>query len=210
MEKENDKGIRVKDGKELSAVVTYFQGNITQRLVILKEEAKKAGFNIKLKQLDPSAAWKSYLEKKHELAFVAWARYRPSYFGQYHSSFANEPQSNNFANIADPGLDKLIEQYRASTKESERVELAHKIQQSVHDKAIQVPLFEVPFFRLAYWSWIKFPENTGTRYTRDMGYFGMKTGGLIWIDKAAKKSIKAAKKSGKKLELKPGLTRLTK
>ncbi|WP_159455362.1 extracellular solute-binding protein [Pseudobacteriovorax antillogorgiicola] len=202
----NAQGIRTKDGKTLSTTITYSQANIAPRLVVLREEAKKSGIELKLKLLDGAAMWKSFLEKKHEIAFVSWGpRYRPQYYGQYHSSNAGIPQTNNFSNTADPELDKLIEGYRASIDEKERVDLAHKIQQRVHDLAIQIPLFEVPYYRLAYWAWIQFPKVPGTKTTYYFDYFGTSSGGLMWIDKELKKKVETAKRKGQKL---PPVTRI--
>ena len=44
---------------------------MTPRLVVLREEAKKAGIDLKLKLLDSSSAFKSFLEKKHEIAYMS-------------------------------------------------------------------------------------------------------------------------------------------
>lgn len=198
--KRNGEGIRVKNGRALSVTVSYGQANLAPRLVVLREEAKKAGIDLKLKQLDPSALWKSYLEKKHEIAFVSWSTgFRPQYWGQFHSENANKPQTNNFSNTAIPELDKLIETYRSTTSESKRIESAHAIQKIIHDEATHVPLFEVPYYRIAYWSWVQFPEPTGTRRTQGFDHFATDTGGLYWIDEKIKKEILSAKKSGKAL-----------
>ena len=199
-DKRNGAGIRVKNGQTLSATITYSQPNMAPRLVVLREEAKKAGIELKLKQLDQSAMWKSFLEKKHEIAFVGWGTmYRPQYWGQYHSANANKPQTNNFSNTADKELDKLIEGYRSSTDEKSRISLAHKIQKRVHDMAIQIPLFEVPYYRIAHWAWIKFPKVPATKSSDSFDYFGASSGGMMWIDKDLKKSVKSAKRKGKKL-----------
>lgn len=199
--KRNNKGLLTKDGKVLSATVIYSQAQMAKRLVVLREEAKKAGIDLKLKQMDGSARWKSFLEKKHEIAYMSWStRFKPQYHGQYHSSYAGKPQNNNLSNTADPELDKDIESYRSSINEDERIKLAHKIQQRVHDRAIQIPLFEVPYFREAHWAWVKYPEIPATRNSSGLGYFSTSDGGLIWIDLDEKKAIEKARKKRKKLE----------
>jgi microcin C transport system substrate-binding protein len=196
----NGDGIRIKNGRTLSATISFGQANISPRLVVLKEEAKKVGIELKLKQMDPAALWKSYLEKQHEIAFVSWGTgYRPQYWGMYHSANANKTQTNNFSNTALPQLDKHIESYRSSTDEKERIKHAHAIQQIIHDEATQIPLFEVPYFRLAYWGWIKFPNPPSTRLTDGFEHFDPSTGGTHWIDKKTKKDIQNAKRSRKKL-----------
>ena len=44
-------------------------------LVVLKEEAKKAGLEIKLKVLEPTAAWKMANEKNHQVIFSAFGTF---------------------------------------------------------------------------------------------------------------------------------------
>jgi hypothetical protein len=83
--------------------------------------------------------------------------------------------------------------------EKERIKHAHAIQQIIHDEATQIPLFEVPYFRLAYWGWIKFPNPPSTRLTDGFEHFDPSTGGTHWIDKKTKKDIQNAKRSRKKL-----------
>src|SRR5262249_55067819 len=48
-------GILVKDGQRLSLRVTYGAPHHTDRLVVLREEAKKAGIELELSLQDPSA-----------------------------------------------------------------------------------------------------------------------------------------------------------
>src|SRR5690606_24173234 len=66
-------GIRVKDSQRLSLRVTYYSDSHTPRLVVLKEDARKAGVELTLRLLDPSAAFKQIMEKKHQVAWMAWS-----------------------------------------------------------------------------------------------------------------------------------------
>ena len=199
--KRNKQGILTKDGNALSIKVVYSSDILTPRLVVLKEEAKKAGIELRLEKLDGSTYWKKLLAKKHQIGLVSWGTgYRPQYWGQYHSANAIKDQTNNFANLQNKKLDGLIEKYRASTLKKERISLAHQIQQIIYEEAIQIPLFEVPFFRVAYWSWIKFPQLPATKLSDGLEYFGHSSGGLIWIDTKLKKDLKKAEKDGKKFK----------
>src|SRR5690606_29313641 len=65
-------GVRVRGGERLSLRVTYYSQDHTARLVVLKEEARKAGVELTLQYLDPSAAYKQIMEKKHQIALMAW------------------------------------------------------------------------------------------------------------------------------------------
>ena len=56
-------GIRVKGNERLSARITYVSNEQTPYLVLLKEEAARAGFDLILQQLDSSAWGKQLMEK---------------------------------------------------------------------------------------------------------------------------------------------------
>jgi microcin C transport system substrate-binding protein len=196
----NAEGIRVKDGQALSATLSYGQSNMTPRLVILQEDARKAGIDLKLQVMDAAQAFKSFRDKSHQIAFAAWSvSYRPEYRARFHSSFANKPQTSNYSNTASPVLDQLIEEYEHASDDRKRIEKAHAIQNFVFQDSSYIPLFEVPYYRLAYWSWIQFPEVPGTKSTDGLSFFDSSAGGLFWIDRDRQKSVMAARKRGERI-----------
>ena len=134
----DDKGIRTKDQRALSLRVTYGQSHHTPRLVILREEAKKAGIDLTLQLLDSAVSFKQMLEKKHQIAWMGWSGggLSPRYRQFYHSDNANKPQNNNLTNNAVPQMDTLIDRYRAATDKEDRVELAHRLEQMLHDLSL--------------------------------------------------------------------------
>jgi microcin C transport system substrate-binding protein len=198
-------GIRVKNGQRLSLDITYGTDTHTPRLVVLKEEFKKAGIEINLRLLDSAASFKSVLEKKHDIWWGSLIGGRwPQYWGQFHSVNAHKPQTNNFTNTDDKALDKLIESYRSAVTTKERAALSKQIQQVIHDQCAWIPTYEVPYQRIVYWRWIRLPEPPGTRvggpgvFPFDYGgAFDVSDGGLFWIDPALKKETHEAMKSGK-------------
>ncbi len=192
-------GIRMKDGNRLSISIPYSQTNLTERFVILIEEAKKAGVEIVLQQMDGSTMFNSLLEKKHQVAYLALTTdFRPEYWSLFHSENAHKPNTNNFNNVDDPVLDELIDEYRLSTNENERKRLSRDIQQQIHDLGIYVPSYRVPFNRTGYWRWLKLPEHHGTRISDYL--FPPVGGGLFWIDEDAKKETLDAMKTDKTFE----------
>lgn len=195
----NAEGIRIKNGQQLTATISYGQSNMTPRFVILQEDARKAGIDLKLQQMDPAQAFKSFRDKAHQIAFVAWnISYRPEYRARFHSSFANKPQTSNFSNTASPVLDQLIEEYEHASDDRKRIEKAHAIQNFVFQDSSYIPLFEVPYYRLAYWSWIQFPSVPGTKSTDGLSFFDSATGGLFWINRDRQASVNAARKRGER------------
>lgn len=195
-------GIWQKDKKRFSVKVTYSFEEHTPRLVVLKEEALKAGIELLLERLDPTAAFKKILEKKHDIAWMGWStNLRPSYWQGWHSDNAHKTQTNNITNTDVKNLDVLIEQYRASIKEKERIELSLKIQRLIHDTAAFVPTFMVPYVRQGYWRWLNLPDFYGTKRSDNLFEpFSSTTGGLFWIDMKKKKETFDAMKLNSKFQ----------
>ncbi|OQY60661.1 MAG: ABC transporter substrate-binding protein [Desulfobacteraceae bacterium 4572_88] len=192
-------GIWEKNGKRFSAEVNYSVDEHTPRLVVLKEEAKKAGIELRLQKLDASASYKKVMEKKHDVAWSAWGTsFRPQYWEHFHSVNAHRPQTNNITNTDDPEMDKLIDTYRNSLEAKERIALSIRIQEKIHEIGSFVPTFMVPYVRQAYWRWWKLPDLPGTKHSDSLfDPFGSMSGGMFWFDRELHKETKSAMKSGK-------------
>lgn len=200
-------GIREKDDRRLSLSVTYGNPLHTERLVVLQEEAKKAGVELLLDLLDGPGSFKKMREKKHQIAWTGWGvgGLAPTYWSFFHSSGANEPQRNNFANFASPEMDDLIAAYRAGATKDDRVEHARAIEQAVYDAGIVIPTFRVPYTRAAAWRWIELPETLATRTSGSLfspfaSSGGFSGGGLFWIDIEEKRQTREARKQGRAFE----------
>ena len=198
-------GIWTKGKARFSVEVTYSSSEHTPRLVVLKEEAKKAGVELKLQKLDPSATFKKFLEKKHDVAWMGWSTsLRPQYWEHFHSANAHKPQTNNITNTDDPEMDELIDAFRDSLEEDERIDLSRKIQKKIHEIGMFVPTFMVPYVRQAYWRWWMLPDVPGTKMSGDMfSPFSSATGGLFWYDHDVKLETEKAMKEKKTFPGKP-------
>ena len=122
---------------------------------------------------------------------------RPRFWEHYHSVNAHKPQTNNITNTDDPELDKMIDTYRNSLDEQERIDLSLKLQEKIHEIGAFVPTFMVPYIREAYWRWWKLPDTPGTKVSGDLFEpFDISTGGLFWYDKKLYNETKKAMKKG--------------
>ena len=95
--------------------------------------------------------------------------------------------------------------YRASPSLGERVSLAKRLEQMVHDSGVVIPTFRAPYTRAGAWRWVKLPEWLGTRTAAslfnplpDTG--GFSGGGLFWIDLEEKRRTRDAKDDGRTFE----------
>ena len=197
-------GIRVKKNDadkviaRLEFAITYGTPIHTDRLVVIKEEAKKAGVELHLDLLDSSASFKKMLEKKHQIAWLTWSSsgFSPRYWEHFHSDNANKPQNNNVTNTAIAEMDPLIMEFRASANLEERIGLAHRLEQMVHDHGAVIPTYQVPYTREAAWRWLELPEWLGTEtsgslFNSQASSQNYSSGGLFWINEEKKKEILA-------------------
>ncbi len=190
-------GIWEKNGQKFSVTLTYGRALFTPRVVVMKEEAKKAGIELNLEQLDPSTSYKKIMEKKHDIAYLGWStNLRPAPWQSFHSDNAHKPQTNNINNMDDPEMDKLIDKYRKSMKIKERIELSHAIQERIHQSGAWIPLEMVNFTRALHWRWVKFPKVPGFKMTTNFFSYPS-AGGFFWIDKEVKEETLNAMKKGK-------------
>ncbi|WP_375056212.1 extracellular solute-binding protein [Zobellella sp. DQSA1] len=188
-------------GDRLSLAVTYTTQEHTARLAILREEARKAGLDLQLNLVDGATGFKAMLEKKHEAAWLGWGGggLYPQYWEFFHSANADKPQTNNLFNVSDEQLDTLVEEYRITMDLDAKAAISRRIQQRVHDLAVFIPGYQVPYTREAYWRYVKLPEAKGTAQSASL-FWPMEgaphsTGGLFWIDEALRAEIKAGGKT---------------
>ena len=193
-------GIWVKNNRRFTVEITYGAEQHTRWLVVLKEEAKKAGIELNLMVLDPSTWFKKISESKQEAVVLGFSTgMRPRYWQSWHSDNAHKPRTNNITNTDDPELDKLIDRYRNSLDEEERIALSHQIQEMIHEIGAFVPTTMRPWVREAYWAWWRLPNPPGTKESGSLfSAFDSSVGGVFWFDQAIYDEIKAAMKKKKK------------
>ncbi len=208
-------------GQRLSITLTSNRPEQRDMLPILKQEAVKAGLELKLETLDSTTGWKKLQEKNHEVTIVALNRsveLYPRYWELYHGSNAytdaylkdgkpvdvatgseanSRPQqvrvqTNNMTMTLIPELDRLIEAYdRAETMEEIKA-LAEKIEAIIYADAAWVNGWQVPFYRGGFWRYVKWPKDFNPMQSRTMDEFF-----VHWIDTDEKKEVEAARRTGR-------------
>ncbi len=156
--------------QRLSFTITTYLRHLENILSILKEEARKAGLEYQIEILDASTGWKKVQEKQHEIALVALSRsveMYPRYWEMYHSSNAHLPNTNNMTNTDLPELDRLIEKYDRLESLEDIQTTAAEIEQIIYDDAAWINGWALPFFRVGYWHWVRWPQNFSPLQARD-------------------------------------------
>ena len=211
----NEDGILVNsDQQKLAFTLTTGYEALKDVLTLLKEEAAKAGLELRIEVLDSTAAWKKAQEKKHDILFSAFGvglEMYPRYWETYHSVNAYDQafladgstnpdrkvktQSNNLELVANARIDGMIDQYRASSDKQEMISLAHKLDEALYDYASFSPGFKQSYFRTGYWRWIKHPEGFSQKHRSGSTQLFTE-----WIDQETKKQTLEARQSGRAFE----------
>ena len=199
------------EGQRLAFTLSSGYRSLQDAFTILKEEAAKAGLELRVEVLDQTAGFKKVQEKKHDVHFVAFSvslEMYPRFWETYHSDNAYEPsafingcevnperqiktQTNNLEMMAICEMDAKIDQYRASEDKEEMIQLAHEMTQMHHDYGSFVPAFYQPAWRLGHWRWLRFPEGFSNKHASYYDrYF------THWIDEDIKTETLEARKEG--------------
>ncbi|MDA0813819.1 MAG: extracellular solute-binding protein [Verrucomicrobia bacterium] len=192
-------------GQRLSFTLSTFNsGTITPIMLRLKEEAKKAGLEIKVEGLDATQLYKKLDQKNHELAFAGFGAQPPypRFWDDYHSdnAFKTGPDgkreivtdTNNITQTADPLLDPIIDQHRKAETEEEVQQLSWQLAKLVEDRACTIPAWESPFYRYLCWRWVQWPKTGNARQSREP-----LDAHMFWIDPDMKKETKEATDNGR-------------
>ncbi|MFT5484326.1 MAG: microcin C transport system substrate-binding protein, partial [Halieaceae bacterium] len=198
------------EGKRLTFSLTTGYESLKDILTILKEEAIKAGLELRIEVLDGTTAWKKVQEKKHDIQFSAFSIFLEMYprfwdFGHsdnaYDDAFLDDGsinpdrvlkvQTNNLESMAIPRMDELVDLYRGSSDKDEMMSLAYEMDQMRHDHASFVPGFVQPFYRVGHWRWVRYPNFFNHKHSE-----GASELYIHWIDSDLKKETQQARKDG--------------
>jgi microcin C transport system substrate-binding protein len=200
-------------GQRLSVTLTSGYEALAPILTILQQEARKAGLDFQVEVLDASAAWKKVQEKNHDITFSAFnvgVELFPRYWECYHSANAyDQPyladghtpnparkpkvQTNNLQSVAIPELDALITRYDQSDNLDAMRTMARQMEEIIYNDASFSPGFAMPFYRVASWRWVRFPENFNVRFSTDP-----LEQNVHWIDESLKPETLAARRDESK------------
>jgi microcin C transport system substrate-binding protein len=186
----NDKGIRVKDGKELVFTVSYSTQLSERSLTLFQESCTRAGIRIDLQLLSPATAWKNFQDKEYQIHDAGWGGLIfPNPESSWHSRLATEKANNNTTAFADPKVDALLAQYDHEYDVNKRIELIRQVDGILYEQAPYVLGWYNPAQRVLFWNKFGMPEWGSLRYgeqDQDLFY-------LWWVDPDLEKQLEAAR-----------------
>ena len=193
-------GIRVnKYGQRATFELLYTAQHHTERLTVLKEQAKKAGVDLQLKMIQ-QGLFNAVLNRKYQAWFGTMTTYyTPSYWQSFSTENAMTIPSNNYYGYSSEEMDRLLKVERESDDIAVLAENAKAIQRLVHKEALIIPDYYLNFTRIGAWKWVRFPEWGNLKYT-DAEDILDPMFGYFWIDEDIKREVEDAMKNKKTFE----------
>ncbi len=203
---EGDDGfLRKPAGDKLAINLSYPNVAYYPRVIaVLKEEAKKAGLDLRADDMESTVYYKKVMKKEHDMCIWAWSalppfpRYYQGFFSKnaYDSSGNPKPQTNNITSYSNPLMDKYCKAVRNARSVQEVKENSWKIQQMIHDEALFSPAWVTNFVRIGTWRWVRWPDTKDTPFCVPVVYEPLESY-TYWIDEKIKEETRDAMRRGK-------------
>jgi len=131
--KDNGDGVlRDKDGKPFSFTIRTNQGNEERKKVaeIIQQRLAAIGVQTEIQVIEWASFIKEFIKKKRfEAVVLGWGvGTDPDQYGVWHSSQTGPDQLNQIS-YANPEVDRMLEEGRASCHQEERVKYYHRLQE---------------------------------------------------------------------------------
>lgn len=204
-ERGDDGILRDSEGRRLSFTISYVKHpTLDGPMLRVKEEARRAGVEYRLQGQDQTENFKKVSRKEHEIAFAGWAITPPfpDYYQQFHSKDAYledgktpRPMTNNISIFADPAVDKILEANRNARSMEDLISTSHELERIFHERAVWVPAFQRPFYRVGYWRWVRWPDDFNFRVSSEP-----EVSHVHWIDPEIKADTEAAMREGRRFD----------
>ena len=200
--KTNAKGILVgKDGKPFSVDYFYVSKTSERHLTIWKEDLRKVGIDLQLKQITWPTLVKKWDKYEFNLAGVAWgASLNPDPFEMWHSKFRDQPAGNNLAGFTSKRLDELIAKIGPIFDRNKRAPLFHEMDGILFNAHPYILGWSLSYLRIGYWNKFSFINDFAPHYGD-----GYSVWQYAWYDAKKDKALKAAMKTSKALPALKGI-----
>ncbi len=202
-EEGSDGILRKENGTRLEFTLSHFAvKRYADMMAILKTEAKSAGVDLILDS--STSVFTNAMDKKFELTAVAWSVQPPyfSFYEYFHSRNAYDEQgnikekTNNVFAYNDPQMDQWVSEYRLTSDNDLKRELAHKIQQQVYEKCVFIPGWKRDFERVACWRWLRWPKTESVNFCPPIVSYPYEHYSF-WIDEEMQEETLEAMRTGK-------------
>ncbi len=191
--KVNEDGILVRDGKPFVIDYHYVRKDSERYLTIWKEDLRKVGIDIKLKQITWASLIKKWNKYEYELSELGWTgALNPDPYETWHSKFKDQPSGNNLPGFSEPRLDALIMKIGPIFDRRARAKLFHEMDEILTSNYPYLLRWRLGYSRQAYWNKFGFIKGTVPRYGGPLWHYA-------WYEAAKDKMLRVAMQADKAL-----------
>ena len=195
-ERGRDGILRNAQGQPARFTLIYPSQGLERHLTVIQNDFRRAGVDLRLQLMDGGAAFNRALERGFDAIMISMsAGFYPAPHQYFHSDFKGIPQNNNFWSYGSERTDELIDTYRFSMDEEERLAAMHELDAIIQDDAIWIPFWMGPYVRFVYWDYVQWPDFYFHRRARTLT-----DNQVFWIDPERQERLDRAMSEGRALE----------
>lgn len=178
-----------------SFTLTFASPSFQRHLTTLQNMYQRAGVEMNLQLLEPSAMFENVREKAFQACTISMtSSFFPAPHQYFSSEFANKPQTNNFWNFSDPRADELIDIYRFDMDKQARLDAMAELDALLNDEAFHIHFWSAPYMRILHWDYVRWPEFYVPKRAQTLIEYP-----VYWIDPEAQARLDAAMEAGEPL-----------
>jgi len=152
-------GVLVKDGRRFEFDLIYPHSTSDRIYTPIQETWRKYGIKVNLKLIQPSAWVKVTESKDFQMVYINWGRVPfPNIRVYWHSSLADEKDSNNITHYKNPRVDALIDQYDAEFDLAKRALIVQEIDGILYADTPYLLDWYAETWRNLWWDKFGYPE----------------------------------------------------
>jgi len=189
----DDEGYLAKaTGERFPVIPLEFATPSFQRIhaVVVDDLWQQAGIKMKLNLTDFPSLLKKVWEYKYKITYWGWtASLFPEPIQNWHSKFADQPQTNNLNGFKNEEADRIMEDYQTQFDGKKRIEMLQRLDEILFGTHPYALGWSAPYFRIVYWDKFGHPPEYASRFARN-------TNNVItywWYDEARDRRTQANK-----------------
>ena len=157
-------GRLLKDGQPLNVELIYYSNTQEPYLTVFQEDLRRVGIGLNLRLVTFATLVKLLDERTYDMVTIAYSGLTfPNPETSFHSSLADQDNTNNITGIKNARIDEILEEYDVMFDVGDRIAAIREIDGILADTYPFVLSWYAPFERLAYWNKFGTPQGHITR-----------------------------------------------
>lgn len=164
----NDDGWLVNENGQVLRVEIAIPKAVDYVVTPYQQMLKDYGIDLQIKFADGNSLWKAMMDRSFKIAMQNWGGLVfPNPETSWHSSLADQTDTNNITGFKDPRVDELCAAYDVEFDQQQRVEIIREIDGIVMEARPVILSHYAPYSRIMYWEKFGYPEYMVDRFTGD-------------------------------------------